>query len=107
MGARLSSDAAYVKSMVGNQVALIVQNLATIIAGLTLAFTANWQLSLVVLCLVPMLGVAGSMQMKALQGFSESAKVRGRRREEGGGGRREDRRRWGKYGGRRISACGT
>jgi len=46
-----------------------------ICAGLIIAFTACWQLALVVLSNVPLLVIAGAMQMKALEGFSENAKV--------------------------------
>lgn len=75
IGARLSSDAAQVRAMVGDSLALVVQNLATITAGLIIAFSASWRLALVVLSVVPLLGFAGIMQMKAIKGFAEDAKV--------------------------------
>ncbi len=75
IGARLSTDAAAVKSMVGDTLSLIVQNVGTIVCGLTIAFTANWELSLLVLALVPLLGMQGFMQMKFMKGFSNDAKV--------------------------------
>lgn len=75
IGARLSTDAAQVRAMVGDTLAVLVQNIVTIVVGMVIAFTANWTLTLVVLTVVPLIGFAGAMQMKALQGFSESAKV--------------------------------
>ncbi|KAG5383524.1 hypothetical protein IGI04_034994 [Brassica rapa subsp. trilocularis] len=42
IGARLSTDASAVKSIVGDALALIMQNIATVIAALIIAFTANW-----------------------------------------------------------------
>ncbi|GJP35341.1 hypothetical protein CLOM_g19843 [Closterium sp. NIES-68] len=76
IGVRLSTDAAQVRGMVGDQLALLVQNLATVILGLVLAFRANWQLSLVILAIVPLLGITGTVQMQSLKGFSESAKAK-------------------------------
>ncbi|CAI5996599.1 unnamed protein product [Closterium sp. NIES-65] len=76
IGARLSTDAAQVRGMVGDQMALMVQNLATVILGLVLAFRANWQLSLVILAIVPLLAITGAAQMQSLKGFSEDAKVK-------------------------------
>jgi ABC-type multidrug transport system fused ATPase/permease subunit len=75
IGARLSTDAAAVKGMVGDTLSLIVQNIGTIVCGLTIAFVSNWQLALVILALVPLLGMQGFIQMKFMQGFSKDAKV--------------------------------
>ncbi|CAA6668876.1 unnamed protein product [Spirodela intermedia] len=49
IGARLSADAATVRSL----------NLATLLAGLIIAFVANWQLSLIILGLLPLIGLNG------------------------------------------------
>ncbi|CAA6668878.1 unnamed protein product [Spirodela intermedia] len=59
IGARLSADAATVRSLVGDALALVVQNLATLLAGLIIAFVANWQLSLIILALLPLIGLNG------------------------------------------------
>ncbi|PKU67429.1 ABC transporter B family member 9 [Dendrobium catenatum] len=75
IGARLSSDAASVKSLVGDTLALVVQNLATVTAGLVIAFVANWKLTLVILVIVPLVGLQGYAQMKFLHGFSADAKI--------------------------------
>lgn len=75
IGARLSADAATVRSLVGDALALIVQNITTLIAGLLIAFIANWQLALIILALVPLLGLNGYVQMKFVKGFSKDAKV--------------------------------
>lgn len=76
IGARLSTDAAAVKSMVADTLSIIVQNIGTVVTGLTIAFTADWRLSLLVLALVPLLGSQGYFQMKLMKGFSNDAKVR-------------------------------
>nr|GME07041.1 ABC transporter B family member 9-like [Ipomoea batatas] len=74
VGARLSTDASTVRSLVGDALALIVQNIATVVAGVIIAFTANWILALVVLVVVPLLGLQGFMQMRLYAGFSADAK---------------------------------
>ncbi|KAF8387608.1 hypothetical protein HHK36_026261 [Tetracentron sinense] len=75
IGARLSADAASVRSLVGDTLALLVENTATAIAGLVIAFEANWQLALIILVLLPLIGVNGYVQVKFMQGFSADAKM--------------------------------
>ncbi|KAL5996684.1 ATP-binding cassette sub- B member 9 [Asimina triloba] len=75
VSARLSMDASSVRSLVGDTLALVVQNVATIIAALVLAMLANWQLALIILVLLPLVGLQGYAQMKFIQGFSADAKV--------------------------------
>lgn len=75
IGARLSADAASVRRLVGDALALVVQNIATAVAGLAVAFAANWQLALIILALFPLLGVNGYVQTKFMRGFSADAKA--------------------------------
>ncbi|KAK9706898.1 hypothetical protein RND81_07G159300 [Saponaria officinalis] len=75
IGARLATDAANVRSLVGDQLALIMQNIATITAGLVIAFTSNWLLSLIVLVVVPCVFAQGYLQQKFMTGFTADAKV--------------------------------
>ncbi|XP_010938828.1 ABC transporter B family member 11 [Elaeis guineensis] len=75
IGARLSADAASVRSLVGDALALVVQNTASMVAGLLIAFLANWQLSLIILALIPLIGLNGYIQMKFIKGFSADAKM--------------------------------
>ncbi|XP_031490564.1 ABC transporter B family member 11-like [Nymphaea colorata] len=75
IGARLSADAATVRSLVGDALSLLVQNIATIISGVVIAFVANWQLSLIILALLPLIGLQGFAQIKFLKGFSADAKA--------------------------------
>ncbi|KAM2745612.1 hypothetical protein PS2_021317 [Malus domestica] len=74
IGARLSADAASLRGLVGDALALVVENLAMSIAGLVIAFVANWQLALIILVLLPLLGVTGYVQVKFMTGFSADAK---------------------------------
>ncbi|KAL4183030.1 hypothetical protein AMTRI_Chr11g96120 [Amborella trichopoda] len=47
VGSRLVADAAGVRALVGDTPALILQNLATAVAGIVIGFVANWQLALI------------------------------------------------------------
>ncbi|WVZ96174.1 hypothetical protein U9M48_041843 [Paspalum notatum var. saurae] len=75
VGARLSADAAKVRGLVGDALQLVVQNSATLVAGLVIAFVSNWELSLIILALIPLIGLNGWIQMKFIQGFSADAKL--------------------------------
>lgn len=75
IGARLATDAVNVKSLVGDQLALVVQNIATVIAGLIIAFTANWILAIIILVVAPLMFAQGYLQGKFMKGFSADAKV--------------------------------
>ncbi|CAN1292868.1 ABC transporter B family member 21 [Linum perenne] len=75
IGARLSADAATVRVLVGDKLAQIVQNIGSIVAGLVIAFSASWQLALIILGLVPLIGLNGYLQLEFMTGFSADAKV--------------------------------
>ncbi|KAF3950517.1 hypothetical protein CMV_023740 [Castanea mollissima] len=75
IGARLSADAAIVHALVGDALGQIVQSIASVVAGLVIAFHASWQLAFIVLVLVPLLGVNGYVQKQSMSGFSADAKA--------------------------------
>ncbi|KAJ9696843.1 hypothetical protein PVL29_008847 [Vitis rotundifolia] len=75
IGARLSADAATIRALVGDALAQVVQNAASAVAGLAIAFEASWQLALIVLALIPLIGLNGYVQIKFLKGFSADAKM--------------------------------
>ncbi|XP_058077338.1 ABC transporter B family member 11-like [Magnolia sinica] len=75
IGARLSADAATVRRLVGDSLALLVQNAASAIAGLVIAFEANWQLALIILAMIPLMGLNGWIQMKFIKGSTANAKI--------------------------------
>ncbi|KAL9262750.1 ABC transporter B family member 11-like protein [Drosera capensis] len=74
IGARLSADAASVRALVGDALGLLVQNAASAIAGVVIAFTACWELALIVLALLPLIGLNGYIQTKFIKGFAADAK---------------------------------
>ncbi|KAM0921306.1 hypothetical protein ACQ4PT_006948 [Festuca glaucescens] len=74
LGARLSVDALNVRRLVGDNLALTVQIIATLITGFVIAVMADWKLSLIILCVIPLAGIQGYAQVKFLKGFSQDAK---------------------------------
>ncbi|XAR61474.1 Xenobiotic-transporting ATPase [Bertholletia excelsa] len=76
IGARLSADAATVRGLVGDALAQLVQDSASAVAGLVIAFEASWQLALIILALIPLIGLSGFFQVKFMKGFSADAKLK-------------------------------
>ncbi|XP_020181559.1 ABC transporter B family member 11-like [Aegilops tauschii subsp. strangulata] len=74
LGTRLSIDALNVRRLVGDNLGLIVQSIASLIAGFVIAFMADWRLALIITCVIPLLGAQGYAQAKFLKGFGEEAK---------------------------------
>ncbi|XP_065859874.1 ABC transporter B family member 11-like isoform X2 [Euphorbia lathyris] len=74
IGSRLSADATLVRALTGDALALMVQNIVSAAAGLVIAFIASWELALIILVLVPLIGVNGYLEIKFLKGFSKDAK---------------------------------
>ncbi|XP_073054115.1 ABC transporter B family member 21-like isoform X1 [Primulina eburnea] len=75
IGARLSADAATIRALVGDALAQLVQDLSSAAVGLVIAFLANWQLALIVVGIVPLIGLNGYVQLKFMMGFSADAKL--------------------------------
>lgn len=75
VGARLSSDASTLRSLVGDALALIVQNVATVMAALFMSFTAHWKLALIILIPIPLVGLQEFLRFKLVQGLSGDVKV--------------------------------
>ena len=73
--ARLSADASAVRILVGDALALVVQNFSTATTGLVIAMVVNWRLAFIILAMLPLVGMQGYAQTKFLQGFSSDAKV--------------------------------
>jgi len=70
LSSQLSQDAAMVKASLGDRMGLMVQNLSTVIVGLAIAFSYGWKLTLVLMALLPIIVVAGAMEMMAMKGFA-------------------------------------
>ncbi|PRQ39610.1 putative xenobiotic-transporting ATPase [Rosa chinensis] len=74
LGARLSGNAASLRGLVGDALSLAVMHASTTIAGLVIAFLANWQLAFIILLMLPLLGISGYFQIEVLKGLSSNAK---------------------------------
>lgn len=75
IGSRLAADASSLRGLVGDSLALLVQNTAAVVTGLTIAFQANWELALIILLLLPLLAFSQFVQIRFLTGSNASSKV--------------------------------
>ncbi|KAK6162933.1 hypothetical protein DH2020_002774 [Rehmannia glutinosa] len=75
IGARLSTDAALIRALVGDALAQLVQQAASVVVGLVIAFEASWQLALIVLAMIPLIGFNNYVQMKSIKGFNRDTKL--------------------------------
>ena len=75
LSARLASDCQIVNGLTTTYIGITIQNLATLIAGIIIAFIYEWRTSLVALGLIPFMIIAGAVQMSFQAGFSDKNDV--------------------------------
>jgi ATP-binding cassette subfamily B (MDR/TAP) protein 1 len=72
--ARLATDAALVRRSTGERLGLVVQSATGLLLALGISFAASWQLTLVIIGLVPILGAVGGLLTWALNNSSTLVK---------------------------------
>ena len=66
----LNNDCGVINKLASQLMSDLFENIATLVCGLTIAFVACWQMTLISLGVMPILLLAGKLQMSLTEGFS-------------------------------------
>ncbi|KAF9899271.1 Multidrug resistance protein 1 [Linnemannia zychae] len=74
LASRLATDSQQMFDMVSQVVLTSVSSLATIAVGLGFAFKASWQMTLIILAAVPVIGLGQYLELASLTGFGSKTR---------------------------------
>lgn len=75
VASRLATDAETVATFIQVIVGMIIENLVTLTVGFTLAFVYSWQLSLVMIGIIPLFILSGYLRYQSYRGYAQRTKL--------------------------------
>ncbi|EPZ35336.1 ABC transporter domain-containing protein [Rozella allomycis CSF55] len=66
LASRLSGDLQLIQDGISEKVSIVLASMATFVGGFIVAFTEGWQLTLILCCVLPLMGLTGAIMAKFL-----------------------------------------
>jgi ATP-binding cassette subfamily B (MDR/TAP) protein 1 len=70
---RLSQDCTLIQALTGERASIVVGQVVVMVAGLGVAFSTSWELTLIVFIIVPLIAVPVAIQAKVVAKYAEQA----------------------------------
>ncbi|KAK3823505.1 MAG: p-glycoprotein [Benniella sp.] len=74
LASRLATDSQQMFDMVSQVILTTVASITTLVFGLGFAFDATWEMTLIILAAIPIIGFGQYLELAALQGFGEKTR---------------------------------